>query len=266
MQAPGFRLYLWTHRALYLGRSPDNDLHRHHAAQICLSLDQPIGCRPSSAASWTTAQGIHIPPDHPHQIEAGDARLLVLYVEPESDEYATLLSKFDPSTTGQIHFFEPGSGALESLRQLCDYGADPDAAWAVCAEALGLDMAAPIPVRRDRRVQSVIDAIRDQPDRTHSAARLGQTVHLSASRLSHLFREHTGVAMRRYVVWSRLRAVVALALAGESLTDAAHAAGFADAAHMSNAFRQMFGFAPSLLFAHKPPKDAVVVIQREKGT
>lgn len=34
---------------------------------------------------------------------------------------------------------------------------------------------------------------------------------------------------------------------GSSLTEAAHAAGFADSAHFSRTFRRMFGVAPASL-------------------
>jgi AraC-like DNA-binding protein len=38
-----------------------------------------------------------------------------------------------------------------------------------------------------------------------------------------------------------------LLMAGESLSTAAHAAGFADAAHLSRTSRRMFGFPPSAM-------------------
>lgn len=57
--------------------------------------------------------------------------------------------------------------------------------------------------------------------------------------------------IRRYVLWQRLRAAVELALKGATLTDAAHAAGMSDSAHLSRTFREMFGVAPSFLFEHR---------------
>ena len=49
------------------------------------------------------------------------------------------------------------------------------------------------------------------------------------------------------MLWLRLERAVAVFAAGGSLTDAAHAAGFADSAHLSRTFRRMFGLAPSSL-------------------
>jgi AraC-like DNA-binding protein len=60
-------------------------------------------------------------------------------------------------------------------------------------------------------------------------------------------REAAGVSFRRYRIWRRM-AFVALNLSGgRTLTDAAHAAGFASSAHLSFAFKKMFGLAPSAL-------------------
>jgi AraC-like DNA-binding protein len=86
-------------------------------------------------------------------------------------------------------------------------------------------------------------------------AALARAVHLSPSRMAHRFREATGVPVRRYVLWCRLRAAADAAMRGASLTDAAHFAGFADSAHLSRTFRAMLGIAPSLLF--KPGRTTV---------
>lgn len=77
---------------------------------------------------------------------------------------------------------------------------------------------------------------------------LASRVRLSPSRLARLFRLRTGVAIRRYVIWARLRAVIEYRCEGMTLTRAALEAGFSDAAHMTNSYRRMFGFAPSALF------------------
>jgi AraC-like DNA-binding protein len=53
--------------------------------------------------------------------------------------------------------------------------------------------------------------------------------------------------LRTYVLWRRLLHVWTLLMAGETLSTAAHAAGFADSAHLSRTARTMFGLPPSVL-------------------
>jgi AraC-like DNA-binding protein len=77
---------------------------------------------------------------------------------------------------------------------------------------------------------------------------LADSIHLSPTRLVHLFKEQTGVPIRRFRQWHRMKAVAALVAAGENLTDAALNAGFSDSAHFSRAFRNMFGMKPSFFF------------------
>ncbi|WP_405420430.1 helix-turn-helix domain-containing protein [Streptomyces erythrochromogenes] len=76
---------------------------------------------------------------------------------------------------------------------------------------------------------------------TELAARTG----VSAGRLGHLFGEQLGLPFPAWVRWARLRAAMDAARGGANLTEAAHAAGFADGAHLTRTFRAMFGITPS---------------------
>jgi len=252
------RLYLWPQRVLYMGQSPDNDLHRHHAAQLCVSLSGVLRVHSMGAMLESTA--VVVAPDHPHRIDAGGARILAIYLEPESVEYASLISPMlNVNDSEQLHTFDLSPEDLQLIRNLDATGLDPNRAWNLCASALGLAKSPTQHRTRDARIEQVIATIRSEPSAAHSVDRLAASVHLSPSRLGHLFRDQVGVPIRRFTVWSRMRRVVQLALEGATLTDAAHAAGFSDAAHMSNTFRQMFGFAPSALFAKRMRKDIQLI-------
>jgi AraC-like DNA-binding protein len=72
-------------------------------------------------------------------------------------------------------------------------------------------------------------------------------VFLSESRLLHLFKEQIGLPIRNYILWIRLKKVVELIANGESLTYAAHEAGFSDSAHLSKIFLKSIGINPSFL-------------------
>ena len=74
---------------------------------------------------------------------------------------------------------------------------------------------------------------------------LAVAAHLSQDRLSHLVRQHLGTTVRAYVRWLRLQAATRCLARGAAITEAAHAAGFADAAHMNRVFRRNLGITPS---------------------
>src|SRR3982751_975279 len=74
---------------------------------------------------------------------------------------------------------------------------------------------------------------------------------LSSSRFAHLLKDQVGLPYSRYMLWRKLtRAMVAIASEG-TIAAAAHAADFADAAHLTRTFYQMVGMAPSVLMRGK---------------
>lgn len=75
-------------------------------------------------------------------------------------------------------------------------------------------------------------------------------VHLSRSRFLHLFSEEVGAPWRTYLVWRRGLVAMTLATQGMSLTEVAHASGYADSAHLSRQIVALFGVVPSALLKH----------------
>ncbi len=104
----------------------------------------------------------------------------------------------------------------------------------------------PARVSTDPRVLGAIELIRARIGGPVSLADLGRELNISPSRLRHLFVDEVGLPFRTYVLWQRLHRVFDQR-PGETLTEAALAAGFADAAHMTRTFRRMLGMAPSAL-------------------
>ena len=192
-----------------------------------------------------------IPPDHDHQIDAGSGRILAFYWEPEADDYPF------QTPSAALAPFPIHAKAGRQLTALVDSNADAKDIWDVCGRALNVRSRRSL-TKPDLRVQRVIEHIRNAPEDDHGVDALAALAHLSPSRLSHVFKAHVGVPIRQFVLWTRVRTVVTLAVNGASLTEAAHAAGFSDAAHMSNSFRRMFGFAPSALFAQNVQKVVVI--------
>jgi AraC-like DNA-binding protein len=99
----------------------------------------------------------------------------------------------------------------------------------------------------DERILRAVAHIKAHLDVPLTLEDVAEVACLSPSRFRHLFVEQTGVGLRPYVLWRRFLRVWELLTAGESLSTAAHAAGFSDAAHLSRTSRSMFGFPPSAM-------------------
>ena len=91
----------------------------------------------------------------------------------------------------------------------------------------------------DERAQRLMKTLWDKP--RCSLAELAQVLSLSYHRTSHVFVEAVGIPVRTYQLWQKLYRASAPLLAGMSLTDAAHIAGFSDSAHYSRAFQTAYG-------------------------
>jgi AraC-like DNA-binding protein len=100
----------------------------------------------------------------------------------------------------------------------------------------------------DGRIRRIVQLIKEDISLSYSVEEMAERVNLSPTRLVHLFKEQTGVPIRRFRQWNRMKAVVACVAGGGTLTDAALNAGFSDSAHFSRAFRNMFGLKPSFVF------------------
>lgn len=233
-------------RALYIGPAFDTALHAHHAIQVCVGLHRSFRLRCHPRASWTRYGGVVIGSDHPHELATGGRAVALFYIEPEGEDGRTL----GPATSGTPVTGLPGplvAGLRATIGQCAGAQVDATAATHLLDEVmdrLGITATRRTPL--DPRVATAVRALRSVGDGNYPASRdLARNVGLSASRLRHVFADQIGMSFRRYVLWLRLYAVLERLRTGGSLTTAAHAAGFADSAHLSRTFRRMFGIVPS---------------------
>src|SRR5690606_12077554 len=97
------------------------------------------------------------------------------------------------------------------------------------------------------RVATVLTAVQNADDLRITLEDAAALVFLSPGRFAHLFSAHVGLPFRRYMLWRKLTRAMLAVGRGRSLTGAAHAAGFADAAHLTRTCNQMFGIPPSVM-------------------
>ena len=105
--------------------------------------------------------------------------------------------------------------------------------------AFGLERTPP----RDARIAKVVLAIERQPHAFHRLQDAAALSCLSPSRFRARFANEVGLPFRRYRLWRRMASVMRGVAEGGNLTQSAYRAGFSSSAHLSFAFKQMFGLA-----------------------
>jgi len=222
----------------------DAGFHTHHAIQLTLSFAGHLAL--TSGDETLTARGIAVATDTRHRIEA-DGLVGFIFVEPEGPAGRALsetLLRGRPLAAIEDGAF---ARAAEPLRAAIEAPLSQAEMLAIARSAVAELAGETAPTLPDDRVRLVIAHALTHPDLSLDEAAAGAGVFLSPSRLRHLFVEQTGLAFKTYMLWQRLiRALEAYAV-GQSLTEAAHHAGFSDSAHFSRAFRRYFGLPATTL-------------------
>lgn len=222
----------------------DAGFHAHHAIQLTVCLSGTLEL--ATADQSLNAAAIAVASDARHRFRASGL-LAFIFVEPESRLGRGLAQAlFGAGPLAELAL-APIAAHLEPLRATFDEGLDDRALLAAGrAAAAAITPVAPAPAP-DARVRRVIDYAAAHLDGPLSLASAAESVCLSPSRMRHLFVEQTGLAFKTYVLWLRLLRAVQVYSQGQSLTEAAHAAGFSDSAHFSRVFRRTFGLPATTL-------------------
>lgn len=197
----------------YFGPVSDNRPHRHHAGMLVQSAGTPFLLH--DARGRRHLHQAVVAPDASHALDSLGAPVRVLLFEP------AVLAPADLSGASTA----PG---LDCPRVLL--GLRPDES-----------------TPPDARIEQLKALARTTDGTVHLNALAGR-IGLSPSRLTHRFTRDEGIPFKRWLLWDRLLRAAERLAAGDDLTTAAHAAGFADSAHFSRSFRVHFGLTASRVF------------------
>ncbi|MFF0527939.1 helix-turn-helix domain-containing protein [Nocardia amikacinitolerans] len=228
----------------FTGDIGDTAAHSHAAVQVLLVTAGEVTVIDAAGRSATAEVAI-IPPGVRHEVRA------------------------TPGARGFIAYLDSaGLVGHAALAWLGDLPADQVTSW-VTAATPSITAAAPqrnSASRPPRRATHPVvgEALRVAAASASGPPSLGDlaaAVAMSPSRLSHLFTEHVGLPYAAWRRWTRLQLAVGTVRAGGSLTEAAHAAGFTDSAHLTKTCRDLFGITPTealIATGWRPPPAARV--------
>ncbi|WP_205514150.1 helix-turn-helix domain-containing protein [Longitalea arenae] len=215
------------------------DIHHHAAYQIVLSNDAPFNST-ISGTLYERIYGFLIKPHIAHFCVAEKGTVNVLNIEPYSAIGLELASKIKKKEE-YIVFNSPTE--INAFFQLPKDGLDVHSLINTLLSGLS-------PVEYDERVTKIVDYIKVnyfQSDITPQT--FADLVFLSPSRLASLFKEQTGSSLSKYLLWTRLRQAIYMALSEKdrSLTDIAYETGFYDLPQFNKYMYEMFGMPPKAL-------------------
>jgi AraC-like DNA-binding protein len=226
---------------LYCGPIGPTELHAHHAFQIVVHDGTP--CIREASGEPIHGPIAVVEPDQPHVISSGQDHAVVVFVEPQSNAGIALRHRTVPTESSG----HPVSAVIGEL--LPDNWSRAEEAVRRTLSSVGVpDGSAPM---RWWRHPAVDEAIVRMPDLIEAdrvdVDELASAIGVSTSRLTHVFSSEVGLPLRSYARWLRLVRAAEHLADGRNIIEAAHEAGFADSAHLSRTFKEMFGLAPSEL-------------------
>jgi len=239
----------WDGAAMLIGKALHvTPRHAHQAIQIVFGYSGPVGLRGGNDGEWTRYPLGIIPSRRPHAMDATASTYnAVIFVEPETRIGRALAERYLGEGIASID--DPGVTLAVAdlfrcwLRRAARQDLIAPAQWVIQALVRGVQPSNLTDARIIRAVAH-INAHLAHPITLEGVA---AAVFLSPGRFRHLFVEQTGMGLRPYVLWRRFLRAWDLLASGESVSTAAHGAGFADSAHFARTSRRTFGFPPSLL-------------------
>jgi AraC-like DNA-binding protein len=215
------------------------EIHHHSAYQLVLSNDTPF----TSTINGQLCERIHgflIKPQVRHFCVAEKGTLNVVNIEPYSTIGLELAGRFQTnqdyiifnSPTDTSTFFQTGKDTFDIH---------------IIINALLSKL--PV-VQFDERVTKIVEYIKvNYFNQDITPQTFADIVFLSPSRLASLFKEQTGSSLSKYLLWTRLRQVIYLALSEKerSLTDIAYDTGFYDLPQLNKYMYEMVGMPPKAL-------------------
>lgn len=239
-------LYVWNGFSVFWGMSFNTSPHFHDTLQLVFDIDRTFKLKDKDS-EWQEYAAAIIKDRHIHQLDSNNSIQLFLYLDRDST-YAKQLTKkylgkqgindlsksdirklsnnFFKKLLVDTHCESLLKGYMMILRHLIDFD---------------------IPVLKDERVEKAITFIARSRDRQVSIKEVAAHVHLSESRIRHLFKQQVGQPIQNFMLWMKIVDSLNLIVKGSKVEETAYATGFWDASHMNRSYKTLLGVTPGAI-------------------
>ncbi|MDE6356862.1 MAG: AraC family transcriptional regulator [Clostridia bacterium] len=223
----------------FVGNQVNSTEHSHCVLQVFLSLDEPLQVTVEN--EQISGKCIIINKNVRHIFTCGNKIRLSVLIEPSSNFAKELIKKIDGNyllCENGIDMLQQKAAALTDTndkQRYIDFIQD-------FAECLGVKRNSGV---LDERITALLEILQNCDCYDHTIENFANSVCLSSSRLSHLFREQIGVPLKSYILFHQLEKTFTALLNGANITDAAMLAGFDSPSHFSATVKKWMGMPVS---------------------
>jgi AraC-like DNA-binding protein len=246
------KLYVSYQRTLFIGRLGDVLKVSKAPSVLLTSLYGELELTNSTGQSIAFTKSVLIPADSVLEVITGNT-LISIYFLDFIGEDVSILSEMSTLTRldeDNFVYVDPvvATGFIESMRHIFEHQPSAFEVFSELNTLIQPSDESAIRLYSDERVTKAVDFIRSRVGVDCPIDEIAKYVSLSVPRFTQLFRQVTGISVRRFKVWYRMYLTVLKLSEGKSFTEAAISAGFSDYAHFSRSFSEMGGIAPTTMF------------------
>lgn len=225
-------IYLAKTHLLIRSGYGDPQMHSHSACHIITGLHGDI--RVCAGGESVMCSGAFVPSGVSHTVDGFGSPLLVFmfditskvsekitdFKELEKQETERIVSAWQQwETEKNADDYENFFKEVMMLTGMCDTGSRVS----------------------DERIAEAMRFVKEHLNDDVTVKDAAESVYLSESRFSHLFREETGISFSGYMLMQKIFCAYMQIAEGRSITEAAVAAGFSTPSHFATVNKKMFG-------------------------
>lgn len=232
-------LYGAEHHILVLSDTIDADVHKHSFIQVTIALEAPFDM--DIEGQHVSSSGVIINSNVTHRLHGMGQPLLLLLM----DSTSTMAASFKRYMGSQPYALFPADiidALVPFIHSASLYIKDTEGYVSFLENLLQhFHMDYKQPAITDPRIMELIQLIKACTDSDHSIGHFARQIGLSNSRLSHLFKENTGISLSGYILLHKLQKASYLIFQGLSITDSSMAAGFDSPSHLAATSKKLLG-------------------------
>ncbi len=233
--------------------------HRHPLTEIYISCSGISSAQVNSEI--VQGQIIVIGPEVLHTVKDVEKRGLLLLSDPLSEKGFSLKENVLGKREYRVFSQPDAAGYVSSLSDDASEKEVASAAGNVIRILQGAQAVRPF---RDSVLEAIKQISEEEEDFTMES--LAGKVHLSKSRLAHLFSEETGITLKSYLQYKRMEKAFRRMTEGQNITDAAPDTGFSGSSHIAVSSSKLTGMQlHKILGIQRKDSDFLKAARREKG-